>query len=286
MVAKDTFFSRKLTLNCRGMLLDMGSPWIMGILNHTPDSFYDGGRYIHEKDIADRVEALLSEGADIIDVGCYSSRPGAVDVTAEEERKRMIEVLGILRKVAGPVLLSVDTFRPEIAWIAVEEFGVAMINDIRAGRPDDEMFKVAASLNVPLILMHMKGNPVTMQLHPEYDSLMEEILSFFASRISTAKKYGVHDLIIDPGFGFGKTTAHNFEILRNLELLDLFGLPVLVGISRKSMIYKTLDTMPDHALNGTTALHALALAKGANMLRVHDVKEAREAIRLFEAYKG
>lgn len=267
-------------------MLDLTSPKVMGILNHTPDSFYDGGMYMHEKQIAGRMEVLLEEGADIIDVGCYSSRPGAADVSAEEERKRMTEVLRIVRKVGGPVTLSVDTFRPELARYAVEEFGVAIINDIKAGLPGDDMFKVAADLAVPLVLMHMKGDPLTMQQHPEYDNLMEEMLSFFSERISRARECGVHDLVIDPGFGFGKTADHNFEILRKLELLDILELPVLVGISRKSMIYKTLGTTPDLALNGTTAMHALALEKGANMLRVHDVREARETIRLFEAYQG
>ncbi|MBN2480631.1 MAG: dihydropteroate synthase [Bacteroidales bacterium] len=286
MDSKDTFFSRKLTVNCGGLLLDLTAPRVMGILNHTPDSFYDGGRYMKEAEIRERFEELITEGADVVDVGCYSSRPGAADISPEEEKTRLSEVLKVISKIPHHAIISVDTFRSEIADFAVREYGVSMINDISAGRFDDRMPEVAGRLKVPYIMMHMKGTPRTMQIDPMYDDLMKEIIAFFAERINTAREFNVNDIIIDPGFGFGKTVEHNFTLLRNLEVLEMLELPLMVGISRKSMICRTLDCKPGEALNGTTVLNTMALMNGANLLRVHDVREAREAIKLYEAYKA
>ena len=286
MDSKDTFFSKKLTIKCNGILLDLSSPKVLGILNHTPDSFYDGGRYMSEQQIINRIEKLINEGADIIDVGCYSSRPGAADIPAEEEKLRLANVLQTIRKIHQDAIVSVDTFRSEIAAFAVQEFGVALINDISAGLMDKRMMEVVGRLGTAYIMMHMKGTPKTMQQNAIYRHLMQEIVAFFTERTTAANKHNIVDIIIDPGFGFGKTTAHNFEILRNLNALNILEQPVMVGISRKSMIYKTLNNAPDDALNGTTVLHTLALMNGASLLRVHDVKEAREAIELVRAYKG
>ncbi|MBN1158202.1 MAG: dihydropteroate synthase [Bacteroidales bacterium] len=286
MASKDTFFSRKLTMNCRGILLDLSLPKVMGILNHTPDSFYDGGKYMTETGIREHFEKLIAEGADIIDVGCYSSRPGAMEISAEVEKNRLSEVFRVIEKIPHHAVISVDTFRSEIAAFAVQECGAGMINDISAGLFDKKMPEVAGKLKVPYIIMHMKGTPQTMQDHPVYDDLMKEIVSFFAERIVTLREFDVTDVIIDPGFGFGKTDEHNFTLLRNLEVFGILELPLMVGVSRKSMICRTIDCTPDKALNGTTVLHTMALMNGANLLRVHDVKEAREAVKLYEAYQG
>ncbi len=268
------------------MLLDLSFPKVMGVLNYTPDSFYDGGRYLTEGDIAARFEKLISDGADIIDVGCYSSRPGAAVVTSEEEKSRLSAVLNVISKVKHQTILSVDTYRSEIARFAVQEYGVSLINDISAGLLDDKMLEVTGKLKVPYIMMHMKGTPQTMQQNPVYKDLMKEVISFFAVRIQAAREYQVDDIIIDPGFGFGKTIEQNYTLLRNLKAFGTLELPIMVGVSRKSMIYKKLNSTPDQALNGTTVLHTLALMNGANLLRVHDVREACEAIKLFEAYTG
>ncbi|MBN1158155.1 MAG: dihydropteroate synthase [Bacteroidales bacterium] len=286
MGSKDTFFSRKLTINCGGILLDLASPKVMGILNHTPDSFYDGNRYMKEAEIRERFEELITEGADMVDVGCYSSRPGAVDVSPEDEKARFSEVMKAIKGVSHHAILSVDTFRSGIAEFAVREHGVSMINDISAGRFDDRMLEVVGRLKVPYIMMHMKGTPRTMQIDPVYDDLMKEVISFFAERIRAARESGVNDIIVDPGFGFGKTVEHNFILLRNLRVFSMLELPVMAGISRKSMICRTLDCTPAEALNGTTVLNAMALMNGANIFRVHDVREAREAVRLYEAYQA
>jgi len=280
---KDTFFSKKTTLNCRGRLLDLSTPLIMGILNITPDSFYDGGRYADEEQIARRVDQLISEGADIIDVGGYSSRPGASDVTAAEEMKRISKALKYIRKQYPEAIISVDTFRSEIAKNVIEEYQADIINDITAGLADPLMLKTVAAHKVPYIMMHMKGTPATMQVNPEYDDLLNEIIGFFNERISEAMASGINDIIIDPGFGFGKTIEHNYQLLRNLKVFSVFQLPVMVGISRKSMIYKYLGNSPEESLNGTTVLNTIALLNGANLLRVHDVKEARETIELDKA---
>jgi dihydropteroate synthase len=284
MNSKDTFFSKKTTLNCGGKLLDLSTPRIMGILNITPDSFYDGGRYVDEGQIARRVDELISEGADIIDIGGYSSRPGASDVTAPEEMKRISKALEYIRKQYPEAIVSVDTFRSEIAKTAIEKFKADIINDITAGLADPLMFETAAAFKVPYIMMHMKGTPATMQINPEYDDLLNEIIGFFRDRISKALASGINDIIIDPGFGFGKTIEHNYQLLRNLQLFSVFGLPVMAGFSRKSMIYKYLCISPEDSLNGTTVLNTLALLNGANLLRVHDVKEAKETIALYKAY--
>lgn len=284
MDSKDTFFSRKMTLNCRGKLLDLSIPRVMGILNITPDSFFDGGRYANESDIAARVDQLISEGADIIDVGGYSSRPGAAEVDTGEELRRISIALKYIRKQYPDAIVSVDTFRSEIAKIAVEDFQADIINDITAGLEDPAMFETIATYKVAYIMMHMKGTPATMQVNPLYENLMDEIISFFRDRISKALTSGIHDIIIDPGFGFGKTMEHNYQLLRHLQVFSMFELPVMVGISRKSMIYKYLGITPENALNGTTVLNTISLLNGASLLRVHDVKEARETIELFKVY--
>jgi dihydropteroate synthase len=281
---KDTLFSVKQTINCGGVIMDFASPRVMGILNITPDSFFDGGRYLAKEEIGLRVSQMLSEGADIIDVGACSSRPGAVEVTFEEEKERLNPVLGLIRTSFHNVILSVDTFRSAIADYVVKEFGVTLINDISSGLLDSEMMPVVGSLKVPYIMMHMQGTPQTMQLKPSYQDVTKDLLTFFAKRITAAREAGIIDIIVDPGFGFGKTMNDNYTLLKDLRLFEMLGLPVMAGLSRKSMIYDTLQITPDEALNGTTVLHTLALNNGAKLLRVHDVKEAVEAIRLFGIY--
>ncbi len=268
-----------MTINCKGNLVDFTTPKVMGILNVTPDSFYDGGRNNSEKDILLHAEKMLKEGADFIDVGAYSSRPGAVDISEEEELKRLIPVIKMLLKEFPDVLLSIDTFRSEVARQAVEN-GAAIINDISGGNLDENMFKTVAELQVPYILMHMRGNPRNMKDLNEYDDLVKDILFYFSERIAEARKMGINDLIIDPGFGFSKNITQNFELLSKLELFRNLNLPILSGISRKSLIYKTLNTTPDEALNGTTVLNTVAVLNGAHILRVHDVKEAVECVKL------
>lgn len=280
MQVKDTFFSKKHTINLSGDLIDLSIPKIMGILNITPDSFFDGGKYTSEQFIEKRVEELLSEGADIIDIGAYSSRPGAKDVCIEEEKKRLELALQIIRKKFKNVYVSVDTFRAEIAQWVVQEFGCQMINDISAGEMDSNMFATIADLKVPYIMMHMKGTPENMQNSPNYDDLIKEIVKYFAQKVDQLKQLGVNDVILDPGFGFGKTMDHNYKLLNGLSSFRMFELPLLVGISRKSMIYKFLDSNPEQALNGTSVLNTIALLNGANILRVHDVKEAAEVVKL------
>ncbi|MCB2195839.1 MAG: dihydropteroate synthase [Bacteroidetes bacterium] len=285
MQPKDTFFSRKQTINCGGELIDLSEPKIMAILNITPDSFYDGGKHVSLKDIKSHINNLIQEGADIIDVGAYSSRPGAKDVSAEEELERLSPVLEMLRKDFSKLIISVDTFRSEVAQRVVEDFNVDIINDISAGDLDKDMFKTMAKLQVPYIMMHMQGTPQTMQKDPQYKNVVQEIMEYFSKKIDALKLSGVNDVILDPGFGFGKTVDHNFQLLKHLSDFKLFELPVLVGVSRKSMINKVLEISPDKALNGTTIVHTMALLNGANILRVHDVKEAKEAILLTSKYK-
>ncbi len=284
MKHKDTFFSKNFSLNCNGQLIDLIRPKIMGILNVTPDSFYDGGRYTTKEAILQRTGTLLAEGADFIDIGAYSSRPGAEDISTEEELKRLHYTLSIVREKYPEAILSVDTFRAQVAAEVVKNYGVAMINDISAGEADSNMFETIAGLQVPYILMHMKGTPQNMHLNPRYDNLVKEISFYFSKKINKLKSLGVNDIIIDPGFGFGKTIAHNFQLLNQLDIFKMFELPLLVGLSRKSMIYKVLNISPDEALNGTTVLHTLTLVNGVNILRVHDVAPALETIRLFERY--
>ncbi len=271
----------KRTINVNGRLIDLSTPKIMGILNVTPDSFYAGSRKETEADITARIEQILTEGADIIDIGAYSSRPNAIPVTTEEESTRLRRGLEIIRKTTSDVIVSVDTFRADVAAMCVEEYNAAIINDISGGQMDKQMFNTVARLNVPYIMMHMKGTPQNMQHNPSYNNLRTEIMQYFAERIQILHSRGVKDIIIDPGFGFGKTQNHNYELFRHLEDFQLFEQPILVGISRKSMIYNLLECTPDEALNGTTVLNTLALTKGASILRVHDVKACAEAVRIF-----
>jgi dihydropteroate synthase len=266
--------------------MDLSEPQVMGILNVTPDSFYAGSRMETEKDIINRLHQITSEGASILDIGAYSSRPDAEHISTEEEMNRLRTGLDLVRKHQPEAVVSVDTFRADVAKMCVEEFGAAMINDISAGQLDAAMFGTIAQLGVPYIMMHMQGTPQNMQMNPHYDNLLKEVFLYFAERVQKLRDLGVKDIIIDPGFGFGKTLEHNYELMNHLDEFQLFELPLLVGISRKSMIYKLLGTTPEEALNGTTVLNTLALMKGANILRVHDVKAAKEAVTLVEKMKS
>ena len=273
-------------INVNGRLMDLSEPQVMGILNVTPDSFYAGSRMETEKDIINRVHQMTCEGASIVDIGAYSSRPDAEHISAEEEMKRLRAGLDLVRKHQPEAVVSVDTFRADVAKMCVEEYGVAIINDISAGHMDPAMFETIAQLDVPYIMMHMQGTPQNMQMNPHYDHLLKEVFLYFAERVQKLRDLGAKDIIIDPGFGFGKTLEHNYELMNHLDEFQLFELPLLVGISRKSMIYKLLGTTPEEALNGTTVLNTLALMKGANILRVHDVKAAKEAVTLVEKMKS
>lgn len=272
----------KGTININGQLLDLSTPKVMGIVNLTPDSFFEGSRAQTDMQVAERVRQLLTEGADMLDVGAYSSRPGADDLPVEEEMRRLREGLSVLRKEAPNAIVSVDTFRADVAKMCIQEYGVAIINDISGGDLDSNMFSTIARAHVPYIIMHMQGTPHNMQQAPYYEDVLKEVMLHLADKVKTLQDMKVNDIILDPGFGFGKTQAHNFELLAHLNEFDIFQLPLLVGVSRKSMIYKTLGITPAEALNGTTALHTIALSKGANILRVHDVKEAVETIRLWQ----
>ncbi|WP_121665833.1 dihydropteroate synthase [Mesonia aquimarina] len=270
-----------MTINCHGKLINLDSPKIMGILNLTPDSFYDGGRYKNEQDFLQQTEKMLSEGATFIDLGAYSSRPGAKNISEEEELQRIIPVVELLIKEFPEIILSIDTFRSKIAQQTIEA-GAAIINDISAGNLDDTMFEKIAHLQVPYIMMHMKGNPQTMQKQTDYKNMLQEITYYFSQKIKEARAFGINDIIIDPGFGFSKTNQQNFSLLREMKFFEHINCPTLAGLSRKSMIYKTLNTSPDQALNGTSVLNTIALLNGASILRVHDVKPAKECISLFE----
>lgn len=273
------------TLNLRGRLLELREPQIMGILNVTPDSIYSDSRTPDEAHITDRVRQMMDEGADMIDVGGYSSRPGADDVTPEEEIDRLRRGLRIVRELYPEVPVSVDTFRADVARMCIEEEGAGIINDISGGMMDRQMFRTVARLGVPYILMHMQGTPDTMQVAPHYDNLRREVMLYFAERIDRLCQMGAKDIIVDPGFGFGKTLEHNYELMNNLEDFAVFNLPLLVGISRKSMIYKLTGGTPQTSLNGTTVLNTISLVKGAHILRVHDVKAAAEAKQIYMAMK-
>jgi len=273
-----------MTINCKGKLIDLSTPKVMGILNVTPDSFFDGGFYKDESKIVNQVKKMLDEGATFIDVGAYSSKPDAEEVSQEEELKRILPIIDLLLKHFPEIIISVDTFRAEVAKQCIEK-GAAMVNDISAGNLDKNMLETVANLNVPYIMMHMRGTPQTMQKQTEYDDILKDILFHFSERISAARTLGIKDIIIDPGFGFAKTREQNFELLNALEGFKITELPLLSGISRKSMIYKTLETSATEALNGTTALNMIALQKGASILRVHDVKEAIECVKLFNELK-
>lgn len=268
-----------MTLNCKGQLLDLSSPKVMGIINCTPDSFYDGGKYKSDSDFLKQTEKMILEGATFIDVGGQSSRPTATLLTVEEELDRVVPVIQSINKEFPDTILSIDTFYSQVAQVAIEN-GASLINDISAGGLDDKMMETVAQLHVPFIMMHMKGTPQTMNSLNQYEDLVQEILFYFSQKVATARSYGISDLIVDPGFGFAKDIEQNFELLSHLDLFQILDLPLLVGLSRKSMIYKSLHTTSDEALNGTTVLNTLALTKGAKILRVHDVKEAMECIKL------
>lgn len=270
------------TLNVNGSLLDLSTPCVMGILNVTPDSFYAGSRMQTEQEIEQRVRQIIDEGAAMIDIGAYSSRSGAADISPQEEMERLRRGLQVIRRVKEDAVVSVDTFRADVARMCVEEYGVAIVNDIAAGEMDKEMFATVARLHIPYIMMHMQGTPQDMQSHPHYDNLMKEICQYFARRVQRLRELGAADIILDPGFGFGKTLEHNYQLLAAMDELRLFGLPLLVGVSRKSMIYRLLDTTPQEALNGTTVIDTICLLKGADILRVHDVRQAVETVKIVE----
>ncbi len=270
-----------MTINCKGHLIDLVTPKVMGVLNVTPDSFYDGGKYKSDKDILSQVEKMLIEGATFIDIGASSSRPGADHVSEEVELKRIIPVIELLIKEFPEVLISVDTFRSKVAKNSIESGG-AMVNDISGGNIDTLMFETVAKLQVPYILMHMQGTPQSMQVNPQYKNVITDLLYFFSEKIFELKQLKLNDVIIDVGFGFGKTIEHNFQLLKDLKLFESLHAPILAGISRKSMLYKSLDITPEKALNATTAANTIALLNGANILRVHDVKEAVEAVKIVQ----
>ncbi|MBK0368830.1 dihydropteroate synthase [Flavobacterium agrisoli] len=270
-----------MTINCKGQLIDLSQPKVMGILNVTPNSFYDGGKYQSESLVLEHVEKMLAEGAHFIDIGAYSSKPNAEFVSEQEEIDRIMPVVESVLKQFPEALLSIDTFRAKVAEVCLEN-GAALINDIAAGNLDSDMFKTIAKFNVPYIMMHMRGTPNSMQQQTNYEDLVSEMLFYFSKKINEARRLGITDLIIDPGFGFAKTLDQNYEVLQKLELFSVFELPLLMGISRKSMIYKELKIANDEALNGTTVLNTIGLTKGASILRVHDVKEAVQCVKLFQ----
>lgn len=269
-------------INVKGRLLDLTTPQVMGILNVTPDSFYSASRMQTQEEIAVRARQIIDEGASIIDIGAYSSRSNAEHITAGEEMNRLRTGLEIVNRNHPDAIVSVDTFRADVAEQCVKDYGVAIVNDIAAGEMDDRMFETVARLGVPYIMMHMQGTPQNMQKAPHYDNLIKEVFIYFARKVQQLRDLGMKDIILDPGFGFGKTLEHNYELMAHLEEFSIFELPLLVGVSRKSMIYKLLGGTPQDALNGTTVLDTVALMKGANILRVHDVREAVEAVRIVE----
>lgn len=281
MDAKDTVFYSKKTLKLNGKILDLSTPLVMGILNVTPDSFYDGGKYQETKAIVDRAGQLLQNGATIIDIGGYSSRPGAGDISESEEMDRVIPCTEAIIKAYPGILLSIDTFRATVAKAAIEA-GACMVNDISGGSLDKAMFETVAQLRVPYVLMHMRGTPQNMVSQNNYDNLLWDILQYLEKKVFQLRKMGLTDIIVDVGFGFAKSIRQNYELLKNLDYFEVLNLPLLVGISRKSMIYKRLGVSVEEALNGTTVLNTIALTKGASILRVHDVKEAAEAVKLFK----
>lgn len=262
-------------------MIDLSEPIIMGVLNVTPDSFFDGGKYENVKALLEQVEKMISAGAIIIDVGGMSSRPGAEIIKVKEELNRVIPVIEQIKKQFPAVIISIDTVRSEVARQSVA-VGASIINDISAGSIDDQMFKTVAELNIPYILMHMQGKPENMQQEPDYQDVTKTVLNFFIEKIGELRALGVKDIILDPGFGFGKTIQHNYHLLQKFTIFKILDLPLLAGLSRKSMIYKVLDSTPQEALNGTTVLNTLALERGAKILRVHDVKEAKETITLWK----
>ncbi len=285
MNKKNTFFDTNWQINCRGKLLDLSTPKIMGVLNVTPDSFYDGGKYTQNTLILKQAEKMLQDGASIIDVGGMSSRPGAAIVDIDTELQRVIPVIEAIIREFPNTIVSIDTIRAKVAKVAVEA-GASIVNDISAGNLDADLLKTVGELNVPYILMHMQGKPKDMQVNPAYEDVVQDIIDFFINRLEKVKQAGIKDIVLDPGFGFGKTLAQNYQILQQFDAFRLFDLPLLAGMSRKSMICKLLDISPSMALNGTTATNVVALQKGANILRVHDVKEAMEAVKIVEYLKN
>lgn len=275
-----------MNINCKGKLISLDKPLVMGILNVTPDSFYDGGKYTEKEQILNRVGHIIDEGATIVDVGAYSSKPNAAEVSEKEEITRLTSALEIIRKKFPEICISVDTFRSNIARFVVENFEVDIINDIYAGLADEKMFETISDLNIPYIMMHIQGTPQTMQNNPQYEDVVLDIIKFFSERINKATLLGINDIIIDPGFGFGKTIDQNYELLKRLDEFSIVDYPILVGISRKSMIYKSLNITPEESLTGTIALNTIALQKGAKILRVHDVNEAVEAIKMVQKTFG
>ncbi|MGB5388474.1 MAG: dihydropteroate synthase [Eudoraea sp.] len=271
-----------MTINCKGRLIDLKKPKVMGILNVTPDSFYDGGKYKDEVSVLKQAEKILDEGATFVDLGAYSSRPGATHISEEEELSRILPIVDLLINAFPDIYLSIDTFRSNVARRCLEN-GATMINDISAGNLDHNMMQIISDFKVPYIMMHMKGTPQNMAKQTNYNKLIEDVLYYLSEKVALAKSFGINDIILDPGFGFAKTPSQSFSLLQNLNLFKTFELPILVGLSRKSMIYKTLGITADQALNGTTALNTFALIKGANILRVHDVKEAVECIELIQS---
>ena len=270
------------SINCKGKLIELNSPRVMGIMNLTPDSFYDGGRLKNDKEILLHAEKLINEGATFIDIGGYSSRPNAEHISEKEELQRVIPVINMVIDRFPDSLISIDTFRSKVAKYAIQS-GACMINDISAGNMDEKMFETVAELQVPYIIMHMKGTPQTMQKNPTYDNIIQEIIFYFSQKISELRSLGVNDLIIDVGFGFGKTIQQNYILLKNLSLFKSLEVPILTGVSRKSMLYKMIDATAQEALNVTTVANTIALLNGANILRVHDVKETIEAIKIINA---
>lgn len=279
---KDTLFYKKHTISCRGRLLNIEKPVVMGIMNITPDSFYKQSRVTSAKDIVNRAGNILAEGGSIIDVGAYSSRPGADEITVSEEKDRLKPALEAIRENFPDAFCSIDTFRAEIAEWAIDKYHVDIINDISGGKTDPELIDVVAGNQVPYITMHMQGQPLTMQQNPAYSHVVKDIVQYFAEHIAFLRTKALNDIIIDPGFGFGKTLEQNYQLLAGLDVFQMLELPVLVGLSRKSMIYKLLGSSPENALAGTIAMQLVALQKGAQLLRVHDVKEAVETISIYE----
>jgi dihydropteroate synthase len=285
MAGKDTPFLKKSTLNCKGKLLDISSPLVMGILNITPDSFFDGNKYTVEAKIKARITTMKAEGVDIVDIGGVSTRPKSVLVSEKEELKRVVPVIEMIQNKFPELIVSIDTFRANVASASIAA-GAHIVNDISAGNFDSKMLATVAKLNVPYIMMHQKGTFKTMHAAHSYQNLLKEMIQYFGTKIKLLREHGLSDVIIDPGFGFSKNLEQNYSILKNLSLLTQLEVPLLVGISRKSMVNKILKTKPEEALNGTSVLNTLALQNGASILRVHDVKQAKQAIQLFQFYKN
>lgn len=280
------FLKRKNTINLNGRILDLAQPVVMGILNVTPDSFFDGGKYKSEKKVVKRAEDILEQGGTIIDIGAVSTQPGTDGITTKEEIERILPAVKAVRKAFPQAFISIDTYRSWVALKVIEECGPCIVNDISGGNFDVHMFDTIGKLGVPYVLMHMQGTPLKMQENPEYDDIIRDISMFFTDRVKKLNKAGVKDVIIDPGFGFGKNMEHNYELLNRLDSFKVFQLPLLVGVSRKSMIYKLLGSNPEEALNGTSVVNALALMGGTDILRVHDVREAVEAVRILNMIRS